>query len=1507
MSAAVHPGAVPCAVGLVRVSVAELVKNASDLHDPNPVDAEHVRQQLLQNYPPASVAWVSDIPWIGPVEIPLDRIDWDDKDSWAASHQKKHVKRFAKRIHNGGEDVHPIVGVQVPGDDRVKVIDGHHRALAYQKEGKPAKAYVGFAPSNDSDSPWFQAHLYQKKQGADPANKAFDPRQLRDAHGRWSKKPGNESGSRRRSEGGDLRSRLGRCYELSGRYVMDHPESTLVHGSIQGMGNPRIGHAWAITKDGQVWEPATNQEYSPVVFNAVFNPHEDKRYPWSDALAKMTEHGTFGPWDEATKIEKRVSFNPLEMRDHHGRWSRSADDDANAPIHRAIDEAQSLFKPDSYSYRKLVSARSHIMAGDKEAALSDVDASVNALQRLHDTFSGREGASTAIVDMKLAKMKEFRNQLASFTVHAPAEHPIAGGKDHNLSPGQFMQVTDTVPAKDHAIKLRLNGVDPALQKITTARVKRFASRYPHAASLLTDVSSAMPGELPESTMARAVYSVDGTSSVRLNLKYFGDFHELQSALLDSVRSGFHPLDTLGSVIDHELGHVLDNSHFDGTNQSMPSNDDGWAFTDANARVSRYSAKNRAEAFAESFALWEAAQDDSSVSTSKLSVTMKQALGDLQTWDEIYGESHKAESLPFRSPFEPTCEGFVPDEAKDSAGHTNAKKYIIVPVGEVSLLQKHFNPLELRDAHGKWTGESAAKEVSQAYSDARVFGNAPQLVRDGRVHDAADEVDEKASQARDGKHARRLESLAIRLRAAPVADESYIHREEQEAGFTEPDPGTLVSAQSKSNDDLERDLGFRPPEKNYDFQWTHGIDPEKAEAARRELLDRAILGEYRPPPKLFPATMHAASLVQAQAALADLQAQWRKVSRNYIPEGARTTKKPKVAKADELAQKIHGGIWPLFGDYTLAGKLKVSVADLMKAGPEGYIHGWICVRPPCGDRYKQSRFDSGKGTVHHGENNGKLGKMRKNADGTYSMAYHDPDGDSPSTPGRKLTARYASRKDAAESVALYHNITLLNREAGIDNGYDSMMRREVGIAKEAFAAGNIPIAISHLDSAAGWERGNGNSDKLLSHIAELKKAIKDGPQPAPDAPLPENAVNLVGDIGGYVRVGKYGRELNNTVFHDNFGDRPVGKDVARAPGDAGYKIRFRNFDGLRETLEGQYATRQDASDAIVAYHNIGRMHASLQSLPGIRKDKISRALSDAKESLSDGNHEEAIRYLHIAQEAAEDQNSDTYASHIADTIQRLESANKPVFAPKLTADSYPGDTEPMRLANSVKIYDHSEGQLRNPALANASMRLQLLKQATFSPATVKNIKKIEITPKVSSKNALGVHLAESDATRLEIHPSVFDATAPDVLKRGVDSGWWVPVGPDDTLTDSVLSHEVGHAVAFKAFRALGYPASRDFWNKFTTIANAQPLKSGSVRHLMKAPKGTTPGVLPSDMNAWVRDNKETLAGDVSTYGASDVHELQAELWSEYTSNLSPRPLAKLYGDYVVNHMKNMGYE
>jgi hypothetical protein len=148
-----------------------LAKDAADLQDANPVDAEHVYQSMLRNFPPKAIKWVRKIPWVGPVNVPLDRVDWDGEDSWAASHQQEKVSEFEDRIEDDKADVNPVVGVYVPGDDKLRIVDGHHRALAYRNEGEPVKTYCGFAPSDNADDPWFEAHSMQYHGGNSKANK----------------------------------------------------------------------------------------------------------------------------------------------------------------------------------------------------------------------------------------------------------------------------------------------------------------------------------------------------------------------------------------------------------------------------------------------------------------------------------------------------------------------------------------------------------------------------------------------------------------------------------------------------------------------------------------------------------------------------------------------------------------------------------------------------------------------------------------------------------------------------------------------------------------------------------------------------------------------------------------------------------------------------------------------------------------------------------------------------------------------------------------------------------------------------------------------------------------------------------------------------------------------------------------------------------------------------------------------------------------------------------------
>lgn len=139
--------------------VAPVAKDAADPHDPSPVEAEHVRSVMLRDFPASALGWVDQTRWVGPVEIPHDRINYADEGSWAASKDKKRVKRFA-RAYRDGEDVHPVIMVQTPGSTKVTMVDGRHRALGSFKAGQNAlRAYLGFTGSDRG--PWDETHSSQ--------------------------------------------------------------------------------------------------------------------------------------------------------------------------------------------------------------------------------------------------------------------------------------------------------------------------------------------------------------------------------------------------------------------------------------------------------------------------------------------------------------------------------------------------------------------------------------------------------------------------------------------------------------------------------------------------------------------------------------------------------------------------------------------------------------------------------------------------------------------------------------------------------------------------------------------------------------------------------------------------------------------------------------------------------------------------------------------------------------------------------------------------------------------------------------------------------------------------------------------------------------------------------------------------------------------------------------------------------------------------------------------------
>lgn len=146
-----------------------LCKDAADPHDPNPVEAEHVYVQMAKNFPPAAIAWVKRAHWIGPIEVPWDRIDTDSKDSWAASHQPDKVKEFQKMIVAHDNHVAPSVIVQESHGGKAFIVDGHHRALAHENLKQDVLSYLGTIAPEDREAA-LETHTKQVHQGNDPQN-----------------------------------------------------------------------------------------------------------------------------------------------------------------------------------------------------------------------------------------------------------------------------------------------------------------------------------------------------------------------------------------------------------------------------------------------------------------------------------------------------------------------------------------------------------------------------------------------------------------------------------------------------------------------------------------------------------------------------------------------------------------------------------------------------------------------------------------------------------------------------------------------------------------------------------------------------------------------------------------------------------------------------------------------------------------------------------------------------------------------------------------------------------------------------------------------------------------------------------------------------------------------------------------------------------------------------------------------------------------------------------------
>lgn len=123
--------------------------------------ATRAYEQEAKDYPGTACAWMHHANWKGPVKVQIQ--DIDPEIQWSEGSDPDHVQDFINRIKDG-KKLKPIILVKTPGEDKLQLVDGHHRFLAAAEMKSPIRAYVGTVDSEHG--PWEDMHKFQ-----DPDNK----------------------------------------------------------------------------------------------------------------------------------------------------------------------------------------------------------------------------------------------------------------------------------------------------------------------------------------------------------------------------------------------------------------------------------------------------------------------------------------------------------------------------------------------------------------------------------------------------------------------------------------------------------------------------------------------------------------------------------------------------------------------------------------------------------------------------------------------------------------------------------------------------------------------------------------------------------------------------------------------------------------------------------------------------------------------------------------------------------------------------------------------------------------------------------------------------------------------------------------------------------------------------------------------------------------------------------------------------------------------------------------
>ena len=96
-----------------------------------------------------------------------------------------------------------------------------------------------------------------------------------------------------------FKQRLGKCYRLAGLYVLDHPKTTLVHGTINGFRYTKKdfdnSHAW-VEENEHVFDPVWDRRLPIQVYYQMFCAVVHKKYTCEQLRNLILKTGKWGAW-----------------------------------------------------------------------------------------------------------------------------------------------------------------------------------------------------------------------------------------------------------------------------------------------------------------------------------------------------------------------------------------------------------------------------------------------------------------------------------------------------------------------------------------------------------------------------------------------------------------------------------------------------------------------------------------------------------------------------------------------------------------------------------------------------------------------------------------------------------------------------------------------------------------------------------------------------------------------------------------------------------------------------------------------------------------------------------------------------------------------------------------------------------------------------------------------------------------------------------------------------------